>query len=267
MELIKILFIGDIVGGIGRETVAAILPGVKKEYQPDLIIANGENAAAGFGITDKVYQQLVYDCDIDLLTSGNHIWDKKEILKDIKNMEKLVRPINYPNCQRGAGYSIVERKGKRICVLNVMGRVFMGGAFDCPFQMTEKLIEDLKDQADIFFADIHAEATSEKEAFAKYFENKLSAVVGTHTHVQTADERIMAGGCAYISDAGMVGAVDAVLGMDAQPAINRFLCGTNDRFNVPKKGETKFNAVYIEIAAESGKAQKIVRVNRNYEVK
>lgn len=246
MSMFKVLFIGDIVGKIGRKAAALVLPELKKKYNFDLVLANAENSAAGFGITLKVYDTLINELQLDLLTSGNHIWDKKETKTEIDKMEKLVRPLNYPLCLHGSGVKIIKKNGVRFCVINVMGRVFVNYHLDCPFQVLEAQLKELAGKYDICLVDIHAEATSEKQAFAHYFAGRVSAVIGTHTHVQTADEIILAPGTAYISDAGMVGAQESVLGMDKEAAIERFLRGTSERFSVPEKGRTVFNAVYLE---------------------
>lgn len=261
MTMFKVLFIGDIVGKIGRKTVALVLPELRKEYNFDLVLANAENSAAGFGITLKVYDTLINELQIDALSSGNHIWDKKETKSNIEQMDRLIRPLNYPLCLHGEGFKIIKKNGVRFCLLNVMGRVFVNYHLDCPFQTLEAQLKELVGKYDICLVDLHAEVTSEKQALAHYFDGRVSAVIGTHTHVQTADEIILAGGTAYLSDAGMVGALDSVLGMDKEAAIERFLRGTSDRFSVPEKGAAVFNAVYLEFN-EQHKPVKIERIRK-----
>jgi metallophosphoesterase (TIGR00282 family) len=262
MAELKVLFIGDIIGGAGRKALGLILPVLRTQYQPDFIIANGENAAAGFGITKNIYDALIYDDGINVLTSGNHIWDKKEIRRDFPQLEKLIRPLNYPNCQLGAGYRIDTVKEKRICTVNLMGRVFVSYGLDCPFRAMDKFLDEMKDKADIFILDFHAEVTSEKKALGFYLDGRIGALIGTHTHIATADSILLPKGTAYITDVGMVGAKYSVLGMDAEIAINRFLYGINERFDVADQGAVEFNAVLITFDMATNKPTKIERVYR-----
>ncbi|MEW6335280.1 MAG: TIGR00282 family metallophosphoesterase, partial [Thermodesulfobacteriota bacterium] len=208
----KILFIGDIVGKPGRRAVRELLPGIVEDHRIDLVIANCENAAAGFGVTGEVIEEL-QDCRIDVLTSGNHIWDKKEILEIIEGCDRLLRPANYPAGAPGRGCLVMTAPGGlRVGVINLAGRVFMH-PLDCPFRTADREIGTLKSRADVIIVDMHAEATSEKIAMGWYLDGRVGAVVGTHTHVQTADERILPGGTGYITDAGMTGPFDSVIGI------------------------------------------------------
>jgi metallophosphoesterase (TIGR00282 family) len=241
-----------------------LLPGLRKEYSPDFVIANAENSAAGFGVTEKVYQELISDFKIDVLTTGNHVWDKKEIFQEIDNWDKLLRPLNYPAGTRGVGYRIDKINNIKIATVSILGRVFVNYALDCPFQVMEKLYEELKDKTDIIIVDMHAEVTSEKKAFGFFMYGKVSAVLGTHTHVQTADERILPQGTGYQTDVGMVGAVNSVLGMETETALSRFLTGVNKKFDVEKNGPVELNATYLEIDPKNGKTTKIERIYREH---
>lgn len=257
--MLKVLFIGDIIGGAGRKAAAKFLPELNKKYVPNLIIANAENAAGGFGLTLPIYKELTDKLGIQALTGGNHIWDKKEIFKEIKDMPLLARPLNYPRCEYGEGYVLLDIDGMRTAVVNVMGRTFIETPLDCPFQTVDNLLRKIK--ADAVIVDMHAEATSEKKAFAFYLDGKVSAVLGTHTHVQTADEQILEKGTGYITDVGMVGALRSNLGMSVEAAQKRFLSGIKAKFEVVETGVAIFNAVYLEIDVR-GKCNKIERINQ-----
>ncbi|MEN2995107.1 MAG: TIGR00282 family metallophosphoesterase [Thermodesulfovibrio sp.] len=255
---VNILFIGDIVGKPGRNIVKVLLPKLVEKYEVDLVIANGENAAGGFGITEKVAQEL-FSYGIDIITTGNHVWDKKEAISYIAKESRILRPINYPEGVPGAGSTIVKtKKNNLVAVLNVSGRVFMN-LLDCPFKVTKREIERIKKETDIIFIDFHAEATSEKIAFALYFDGKVSAVVGTHTHVQTADERILPKGTAYITDVGMTGPENSVIGFRETEVIEKFLTQMPKKFDVPSTPSI-LSAVYVEIDSSMGLARKIERI-------
>jgi len=254
---VKILFIGDIVGKPGRQAVATLLPGLHREYGIALTIANAENAAGGFGITPSVAEEL-FQAHIDVLTSGNHIWDKKEVEFTLAAERRLLRPANYPPAAPGSGVALWERGGVRVGVLNLQGRVFMP-TIDCPFRVAEEQIALLKQTTDLIVIDFHAEATSEKQAFARFVDGRVSAVVGTHTHVQTADEQILPAGTAYISDVGMTGPTDSVIGMEPSDVIHRFLTQTPSKFRVAK-GTPILSAVVLDLDEESGKARTITRL-------
>ncbi len=250
-----ILFIGDIVGKPGRDCVYKTLPSLKAEFAPDLIIANGENSAGGMGINLKKYNDLI-DMGIDVVTLGNHVWNNRDFVKDIHSCKMAVRPANYPEGAPGNGYLIHKGVG----VINLLGRVFMH-ELDCPFRKADAIINEIKDKCSMILVDIHAEATSEKIALARFLEGRVTAVLGTHTHVQTADERVFAEGTAYISDVGMVGPYNSIIGVDINPIIERFLTQMPKRFEVAKEGPCIFNAVVIK-TGNGGRAVEIQRINR-----
>jgi hypothetical protein len=256
---LKALFIGDIIGEPGRKLVRAQLRGLIEKYAPDLVLANGENAAGGFGITPDIADELLF-LGIDVLTSGNHVWDKKEIEPYLEKKGRLIRPANYPEGNSGFGSVIVStRSAGDAAVLNLEGRVFMSN-LDDPFRIAEREIEKLKKQTQVVIIDFHAEATSEKIALAWHLDGKASAVVGTHTHVQTADERILPQGTAFITDVGMTGPSDSVIGVKKEQAIARFLYQTPHRFEIPK-GPVHLDAVLIDIDSATGKANTIERIH------
>lgn len=252
--MIKILFIGDIVGKPGRETVKKVLPSLKAKFLPDIIIANGENSAAGMGINEKKYQEMI-EIGIDVITLGNHVWHNKEFLKDIEKCDRAVRPANYPPGTPGKDRIIYKGVG----IINLLGRVFMK-EMDCPFRAAETVISGFKKETNIILVDMHAEATSEKAALGWYLDGRVSAVIGTHTHVQTADERILPNGTAYITDVGMVGAYNSVIGVDKDPIIERFLTCIPKRFTVEENGPRIFNAVIMDVDQNTGKTKEIKRI-------
>ena len=263
---IKILFIGDIVGKPGRKTAANYLETLKSgliDVKPDFIIANAENASHGFGLTQKNYNELI-SCGIDCLTSGNHIWDKKEIFKYIDTADKLVRPSNYPEHIPGKGARLFKLPdGTKIGVINILGRVFMNTLIS-PWEALEKEFELLKKETNIIFTDFHAEATAEKIALGDYADELgISAFVGTHTHVQTADEKILNDKMAYITDAGFCGASEGVIGMEYKASLNRFLTCMPERYDVADSKEVQINAVEVEINAATGYAVAIKRISCN----
>jgi 2',3'-cyclic-nucleotide 2'-phosphodiesterase len=259
----KVVFIGDIIGSFGRKICQAVLPTLKKELQPDLIIANGENSAHGYGITEKVYNELI-EIGIDVITMGNHVWDKRDLAKNIENLPKLIRPLNYPEGVPGNGYLIVKKNGHKIAVANISGRTFMP-PLDCPFQAIDKVLPEIKDQTNTIIVDFHAEATSEKVAMGWFLEGQASAVLGTHTHVMTADERILPRGTAYLSDIGMVGPLDSIIGMQRGPIMTRFLTGMPERFEPENEGPGLFNAVLLEVDPATGKAKSIKLIKKTIE--
>jgi 2',3'-cyclic-nucleotide 2'-phosphodiesterase len=254
----RILFVGDIVGKAGRQAVEGLLERCVADHQIDFTVANGENAAGGMGITPVIASEFL-DLGIDVLTSGNHIWAKKEIIPFLDEEERLLRPANYPDRVPGRGAGIFRLgNGKKIGVLNIEGRVFMRN-LECPFRVSEKEVEKLKEQTPIILVDFHAEATSEKVALAWFLNGKVSAVVGTHTHVQTADERILSGGTAYITDAGMTGPLASVIGIRRQIALERFLTQVPIKFDVATE-EIELQGVILEVDEETGKSRSIERV-------
>lgn len=254
----NLLFIGDIVGRVGRRMVSDRLHQLVDAWQVDLVVANGENAAAGFGLTAGVAADL-FDLGIDVLTSGNHIWDKREVYDYLDREPRVLRPANYPSDLPGCGSGVFPTaSGIKVGVLNLEGRVFMNN-LDCPFRVADRAIEELRRQTPIILVDFHAEATSEKEALGFYLAGRVSAVLGTHTHVQTADERVLPGGTAYISDAGMTGSRDAVIGMRKELAMERFLTQLPVRFEVAKK-DPMLCGVLISIDEDSGRALAVQRI-------
>ena len=257
----RILFIGDIMGRPGRRAAAAAIPLLRERYGGfDFVIANGENSAAGFGITEKVMHEL-FDSGIDILTNGNHIWDKKDFVPLLDSEPNVLRPANHPEGTRGRGFAVYEKNGEKLGVMCLQGRTFMP-PLDCPFRTAERLAEECPVPA--IFVDIHAEATSEKRALGVFLDGKVSAVVGTHTHVQTADEEILPGGTAFLTDAGMTGGHAGIIGMSAESVLPKFLTGTPCKFEISEDG-VRFQAVVIEIDSETGRALDIQRVNLNME--
>ena len=259
--MLKILFLGDITGRTGRNIVQQLLPDIKSEYAPDVIIANGENSAGGAGIDPKVAAELLA-MGIDVITTGNHIWKRREAIDLVKqNPKQVIRPLNFPKGAPGVGLTTFEANGTKINIVNAMGRVFVDAKLDCPFQTVDALLKnELKDEK-VIFVDFHAEATSEKEALGFFLDGRVSAVIGTHTHVQTADEKILPDGTAYLSDAGMCGAKFSVLGVEHQPIVQNFLSGTPVKFDIAK-GIAILNGVVITCDEQSGKAIAIERIFR-----
>jgi 2',3'-cyclic-nucleotide 2'-phosphodiesterase len=261
--MIRILFIGDIVGRPGRDLVRDHLGAIVDHHQIDFVIANAENAAAGFGITREIGDQLL-DYGVEVMTSGNHIWDKKEALSYIGVESRLLRPANYPAGAPGNGsYLARTDDGKSVGVVNVMGRVFMLN-IDDPFAVVIKEIEALKERTRVIFVDFHAEATSEKIAMGWHLDGKVTAVVGTHTHVQTADERILPKGTAFLTDVGMTGPHDSIIGVDVEAALGRFLTALPAKFETAT-GNPRLNAVIVEADEQTGKATDIERLSYSAE--
>lgn len=261
-SVIKVLFIGDIVGNVGRKAVQTYLPILKQKYNPHIVIANGENAAGGRGLTSAVAQAL-FEAGIHGLTLGNHAWDQKEIFDFIDNDERIVRPANYPKDTPGRGFSVIRANGKELVIVNLQGRTFLP-PLECPFRKMDQLLNDeIKKKHKCVLVDFHAEATSEKIAMGWYLDGKVSVLLGTHTHVQTHDERILPNGTAYVTDVGMTGSSEGVLGMERQPVLQKFLTQLPVRFTVDD-GKWHFHAVLIEIDEDSGRA-KSIRLIRQYE--
>jgi len=253
---INVLMIGDIVGKLGRRTVADVLPDIKRSHQIDFVIANGENTAGGRGLTPATANEL-FESGIDLITSGNHIWENREIYPALEKDRRILRPINYPEGTIGCGiYS-----SDALAVVNVMGRTFMGVSLDCPFRAMDAALNRLRG-CNIIIVDLHAEATSEKISMGFYLDGRVTAVRGTHTHVPTSDTRVLPGGTGYVSDVGMVGAVRSVLGMAVEPVIERFLTQLPNRFEPVEKGAAVFNAIVLQVDERSGKTLSIQRLDR-----
>ena len=254
----KVIFIGDIVGSIGRDAVATYLPRLKKKYAADVVIANGENAAAGRGITRSIYNDLL-QMGVDVITMGNHTWDNKDIFDFIDDADYLIRPANFSEEAPGKGMVQVSKNGVTISVINLHGRVFLPPHED-PFKMADELVAEARETSPLVFVDFHAEATSEKIALGWHLDGRASVVVGTHTHVQTADNRIYPKGTAYITDVGMTGPYDEILGMTKESVIYRFQTNMPTRFEVPKKGRDVLSAFFVEIDDKTGKAVRQERV-------
>src|SRR5574344_832938 len=269
---LQILFIGDIVGRAGRIIAKDFLNDIKKnsarffnESEPDFVIMNVENASHGFGLTKKNYEELS-SLNIDCFTSGNHIWDKKDIFEYIDTAEKLIRPLNYPEGVKGVGYRIIEKNDIKIAVINLLGQVFMS-PIRSPWEVLSEIIEEIKKITPIIFIDFHAEATAEKLCFANWAsEYGISAVVGTHTHVQTADEKVINETTAYMSDVGFCGASESIIGMQYETSLKRLMSNLPARYEVDESPKRQLEAVLITIDKISGKAISIKRIsyNKNY---
>jgi metallophosphoesterase (TIGR00282 family) len=254
-----VLFIGDIIGRPGRELVRKGAKRLRARYDADLVVANAENSAAGFGVTKDIGDTLL-EYGVDVMTSGNHIWDKKEVLAYIPTQPRLLRPANYPAGVPGRGsYVAPTGDGRSVGVVNVQGRVFMAN-IDDPFTVVLREIEAMRAKTRVIIVDFHAEATSEKVAMGWHLDGKATLVVGTHTHVQTADERILPNGTAYLTDAGMTGPHDSIIGMQIEPSLARFLTAMPSRFE-PATGNPRLNGVVVEADDKTGRATKITRIS------
>jgi 2',3'-cyclic-nucleotide 2'-phosphodiesterase len=255
--VLTILCVGDVFGEPGRRAIQQLLPRLKKQHEADLAIVNVENAAAGYGVTPAIARSIL-EQGADVMTSGNHIWDKKEIVEYIVKENLLLRPANFPAGTPGAG-SIVGKAGPhKVAVLNLMGRVFMNN-LDCPFRKADEEVARLTQETPIVVVDMHCEATSESQAMGWYLDGRVSAVVGTHRHVQTADERLLPKGTAYITDLGMTGPIDSVIGVEPESALSRFLTQMPHRFE-PAKGPAALHGVVIRIDPETGRGLSIERL-------
>ncbi len=260
---LTVLFIGDIVGKIGRKAVSSSINKIKKEFGVDFTVINIENSADGFGLNKKTYTEI--EPYADACTAGNHTWDRSEMVQDIDLMNKLVRPVNLPDGIPGSGYLITQKNDVKILIINALGRIFMNPVDNPFFAIKNLLKKDEFQDIKIKIVDFHAEATSEKEALGWFLDGKVSAVIGTHTHVQTADERILPQGTAYISDAGMTGCHDGVLGFEKEQALERLLTYMPNRLKVCKDNP-KINGCIVKINKESGKAVSITRINRSCDI-
>lgn len=256
----KILFIGDIVGKPGRDAVSGLVPGLKKEFGIDFVVANAENSSGGSGITPKTAEDL-FDSEVDVLTSGDHIWKRKEIFALIEQEQRILRPANFPASAPGRGCAVyTSGSGFSVGVVNVLGRVFLD-PIDCPFRAARAAVDELRSRTPVILVDIHAEATSEKIALGWFLDGLVSCVVGTHTHVQTADEKVLPKGTAYITDLGMAGPFDSVIGRRVDDVLERFVGGLQVRFEVAQDN-VQLHGIVVDVDETTGKARSIVRVQR-----
>lgn len=258
----RILFVADVIGSPGRRAAKGLLRVVRKQVSADFVVLNGENSAGGFGITPEIAREL-FELGVDAITTGNHVWDKREIRDYLDEEPRLLRPANYPPGNPGRGHTVVNWGDVRVAVLNLQGRVFMP-AIDDPFQVIERLLQELQGEADVIVVDFHAEATSEKQAFFRYLDGRVAAIVGTHTHVQTADERVLPGGTAVITDLGLTGGLDGVIGMKAEISILRQRLQVRGERMQPADGDLHLQGAVVEIDPERGRARSIERVSVPY---
>ncbi len=261
-ERVRILLIGDIVGRPGRHAVKMWLPSLRREWNLDFVIANGENAAGGLGITESTAKEL-FEAGVDCITTGNHVWKQKEALQFLARENRVLRPANFPPEVPGCGWVVIPlpNRSLHIAVINLMGQTFMEPILDCPFRALDRVLEQLHPSTPLVVVDFHAEATSEKQAFGYYADGRVTAVVGTHTHVATTDERILPKGTGFITDVGMTGTIDSVIGMDVNKVLYHFLTKLPVKFEVAI-GRVKLCAVLIEADPQTGRAIHIQRVER-----
>ena len=253
--MLKLLFIGDIVGRPGREFVRDRVARLRSEHNLDFVIANGENAAAGAGIT-AVIAKSILESGVDAITLGDHVWDQRGWETDITQIERVCRPANLPSTCPGWDHLIIEHRGFRLAVFTVLGRQYLGMKADCPFRCADRMVDQLKAQADAIIVEVHAEATSEKQSLGWYLDGRVTAVIGTHTHVPTADAQVLPKGTAFICDVGMTGPYASVLGRDVAPVVSKFLDGMPRRFEVAT-GDVRLSGALIEISASMARAEKI----------
>jgi hypothetical protein len=260
MTTMRMLFVGDIVGKPGRRGVQRVIPQLVNEAAIDFVVANCENSSGGIGVDPGTAREILA-AGADVLTSGNHVWAKREIIDYVRDSDVLIRPANFAPDAPGWGFTVkTSRSGVTVGVLNLIGRVFMG-TYDCPFRAADVAVATLREKTPVILVDMHAEATSEKVAMGWYLDGRVSAVVGSHTHVQTADERVLPAGTAYLTDAGMCGPIDSVIGMRREPVLRRFLTQMPARFEVGG-GPTIVQGAIVDVDAESGRASRIERVQR-----
>lgn len=254
----RILMVGDVIGRPGRRAIRTMVPWLRREHAIDLVIVNGENAAGGLGLTKETAEEL-FEAEVDVITSGNHIWDQREIIPTLDSELAILRPLNYPPGVPGRGYLVIGA----LLVVNLIGRTFMGN-FDCPFRAMDQLLDGLADRPPVIIVDFHAEATAEKVALGWYLNGRVSAVLGTHTHVGTTDARLLPKGTAFITDVGMTGPIDSVIGDDTDAVIRRFLTQLPHRLAVGK-GSVILNSVLVEVEEGTGRAKSIIRIDREVE--
>jgi len=259
---VNILFIGDVVGRPGRRILSRTLAELMDEVEAHLVVVNVENAAGGNGMSREIHDQLVGK-GVDVLTSGNHVWDRKEFIKEIEECERMLRPANYAPGVPGRGWIVVETEAGPAAVINLAGRVYMPPV-DCPFRTVDQVLDQLDPDVRVIVVDFHAEATSEKEAMGYYLEGRASAVIGTHTHVPTADAKILPQGTAYLTDVGMTGPTHSVIGVKVEPVLERFLSGMPRRFDVAT-GALELNAVHVKCDPQTGRATAITSIQRQME--
>ena len=252
------MVIGDVVGSPGRDVLQKHLEFAREQHHIDAVIANGENAAGGFGLTTQTADEM-FACGVDFITSGNHIWDKREFRSALDETDRVLRPANYPPGSPGRGAGTFDVRGVTVGVLNLMGRVFMPPVDD-PFRVGDTLVDDLRALTPIIIVDVHAEATSEKVALGRFFDGRVSFLYGTHTHVQTSDDHIMPGGTAYLTDVGMTGPSEGVIGMEVGPVLDRFTKAHSERFAVQKTGTRQFCAAVATVEVASGRALDVKRI-------
>jgi len=258
--MLRMMFLGDVVGEPGRRAVIDLVPVLKKEYELDFVVVNGENAAGGRGITPKITIDLLR-AGIAVVTTGDHVWDQKEILNYIDTEPRLLRPINYPENTPGQGSVILETPKGKVGVINVQGRTFMLPSLENPFRALDAAVAKMREETSVIFVDVHAETTSEKISVGRFLDGRVSAVIGTHTHVQTGDERVFPGGTAFLCDAGMCGPTESVLGREIEPILSRFITNLPATFPVAK-GPVALNGAIIDIDETTGKALGIQRFTR-----
>ncbi len=252
------MLVGDVVGGPGRDTLKRCLSVTREQYKVDACIANGENAAGGFGLTAQTAEEM-FASGVDFITSGNHIFDKREFKAYLETTDRVIRPANYPPGVPGKGSGTFRADGVTIGVINIMGRTFMPPVDD-PFRCVRELVDRMRHETPVIIVDIHAETTSEKVAIGRFLDGEVSAVYGTHTHVQTSDEQILAGGTAYLTDVGMTGPADGVIGMETRAVLDRFQSGLSERFSVQKTGPNQFCAAVVRVDRQSGRATDVKRI-------
>jgi len=255
-DILRILFLGDVVGKSGRALFQKYIDRIRREFEIDGVVVNGENSSHGRGITSRTMKFFKHN-DVDVVTSGNHVWKNKEIYLYLEQNKDLLRPANYPSGCPGTGVTTFSCKGKEVAIINLQGRTFMKDEVTCPFRAAESILTYLKNKTKIIFIDFHAEASSEKMGLAHYLDGKVSGVLGTHTHILTADERILPGGTAYITDLGMAGAFNSMLGMQKKAVIDRFLTQMPTRFEVDIKPPFIMTGAYVEVDTTTGRAKKI----------
>lgn len=263
MSTFNVLCIGDVVGKLGRKALDENLSRLQTEYRPLFTVVNIENAAGGFGVTHKIYKHFL-KLNIDVFTSGNHIFDKREIMMQFNQYHALIRPLNFPEGSPGEGVYLLEKEGITLCVMNAIGRVFMNLS-DCPFQKIKKALINIRNKTPYIILDFHAETTSEKQAMGWFLDGQVSGVYGTHTHVQTADERLLPSGTGYITDVGMTGAYDSIIGMTVAPIVKKFQDQLPVRFEPPSEGASTLNAICFTIDKNTGKSVKVSRINEIYQ--